>query len=85
MAALHLVFLVNHHVVAQIVKTEFVVCPVSNIGVIRFFALVVFKVMYNQADAQAEKTVNLAHPFGVAAGKVVVDGNNVHAFAGKRV
>ena len=34
---------------------------------------------------QAEEAVDLAHPFGVALGEVVVDGHDVHAAAGQRV
>ena len=32
-----------------------------------------------------EEAVDLAHPFGVALGEVVVDGDHVHAAAGERV
>ena len=34
---------------------------------------------------QAEEVVDPAHPFGVAAGQVVVDGDDMHALAGERV
>ncbi len=34
---------------------------------------------------QAEEFVDLAHPAGVAACQVVVDGDDVHPFAGQRV
>ncbi len=39
----------------------------------------------DHADRQAEKRVNLPHPYRVAAGKVIVDGHHMDAFAGKRV
>ena len=42
-------------------------------------------VMYHQADGQPQKAVYLAHPFAVAAGQVVVDGDDVDALAGQRV
>ena len=41
--------------------------------------------MHDDADRQAEELVETAHPFGVAAGEVVVDGNDVHALAGQGV
>ena len=34
---------------------------------------------------EPEEAVDLAHPFGVALGEVVVDGDDVHALAGERV
>ena len=37
------------------------------------------------ADAQAQEAVDLPHPFAVALGEIVVDGDDMHAFAGQRV
>jgi hypothetical protein len=34
---------------------------------------------------QAEEAIEAAHPFGVAAGEVVVDGDDMDALAGERV
>ena len=39
--------------------------------------------MHDQADAQAEEAVDLAHPLTVAAGEVIVDGDDVHALTGE--
>ena len=39
----------------------------------------------DDADVEAEEAVHPAHPLGVAAGQVVVDGHDVHAVAGQRV
>ena len=41
--------------------------------------------MHDQADAQAQEAVHLAHPLAVAAGQVVVDGDDVHALARQSV
>ena len=41
--------------------------------------------MHDDADGEAEELVDLAHPFGVALGEVVVDGDDVDAAAGERV
>ena len=85
MAALHHAGLVNHHVVTQVVKAKLVVGAVSNIRQVSLAAVLRLYVMDNQADRQAKKAVNLAHPFAVALGQVIVDGNNMHAFAGQGI
>ncbi len=41
--------------------------------------------MHDDADGHAEELVDLAHPFGVAAGQVVVHRNDMHALAGERI
>ncbi len=41
--------------------------------------------MLDDADAEAQKLVNLAHPIGVALGQVIVDGDHVHAVAAEGV
>ena len=41
--------------------------------------------MHDDADGQAEELVDPAHPLGVAVGQVVVDGDDVDAFAFERV
>ena len=77
----HVVF----HVVAQIVEAEFVVGAVGDVGGIGLPPLVVVESMHDDADAHAEEAVDLSHPLGVAAGEIIVDGDDVHAFAGERV
>ena len=52
---------------------------------IGFLALGVVEAVDDHADGQAEEVVDLAHPFGVAAGEIVVDGDDVDALAGQRV
>ena len=39
----------------------------------------------NRTDGQAQRQINRAHPFHVAARKVVVDGNDVNALPVERV
>jgi len=41
--------------------------------------------MHDHAGGHAEEGIDLAHPGGVAAGEVVVDGDDVDAAAGERV
>ena len=73
------------HVVAQIVEAEFVVGAVGDVAVIGRLALLVVEAVHDHADGQAEELVDLAHPFGVALGEIVVDGDDMDARAGERV
>ena len=84
-AALHHLGLVDGHVVAQVVKAHLVVRAVGDVGRVGLLALGARHVVHDQADAQAEEAVDLAHPLAVAAGEVIVDGDDVHALAGERV
>ncbi len=77
----HVVF----HVVAQVVEPEFVVRAVGDVGGVGGAALVVIEPVNDHADGQAEEPVDLAHPVGVASGEIVVDRNDMDAFAGQRV
>ena len=73
------------HVVAQIVEAELVVGGVGDVAGIGGAALLVGEAVHDDADGQAEELVDAAHPFGVALGEVVVDGDDVDALAGERV
>ena len=84
-AALHHLRHVVFHVVAQIVEAELVVGAVGDVGGVGGAALVVVEAVDDDADAHAEKLVDLPHPFGVAAGEVIVDGDDVDALAVQRV
>ena len=85
MAALHHVGLVGHHVVAQVVKAELIVGAVGDIGIVGGPAGIAVHALHDQADSQPQPAVELAHPLAVALGQIVVDGNNVHPFAGQGV
>ena len=69
------------HIVAQIVEPEFIVGAVGNVGRISCPAFVLAKVGDDHADFQAEEIIDLTHPFRIAAGQIVIDGDNVHALA----
>ena len=84
-AALHHLGLIDGHVVTQVVKAHLVVRAVGDVGRVGLLALGARHVVHDQADAQAEEAVDLAHPLAVAAGEVIVDGDDVHALAGERV
>ena len=73
------------HVVAQIVEAELVVGAVGDVAVVGGLALLVVEAVHDHAGLQAEEAVNLAHPFGVALGEIVVDGDDMDAAAGQRI
>ncbi len=73
------------HVVAQIVEAVFVVGAVGDVAGIGRLALGVIEAVNDHAGGHAEEAVDLAHPAGVAAGEVVVDGDDVDALAGERI
>ena len=85
MAALHHLRLVDGHVITQVVKAHLVVRAIGDVGGIRLLALGARHIVHDQTDAQPEEAVDLAHPLTVAAGEVVVDGDDVHALTGERV
>ena len=85
MAALDLFGLVLDHVVTQVVETELVVRTVGDVGCVSFASLVVVEAVDDEADGQAEIAVDFTHPLGVTACEVVVDGDDVDAFAGEGV
>ena len=78
-AALHHVGLIGHHVVAQVVEAELVVGTVGDVGSIGGAACIAVHALCDQADRKAQPAVELAHPLAVALGKVIVDGDNMHA------
>ncbi|OIQ69527.1 hypothetical protein GALL_488700 [mine drainage metagenome] len=73
------------HVVAQIIEAVFVVGAVGDIARIGFLALGVVEAVDDDAGGHAEEAVDLTHPFGVASGEIIVNGDDVDALAGQRV
>ena len=81
MAPLHLLVLIDGHVVPQVVKAHLVVGAVGDVGVVGGLPLLLAEVVDDQAHRQAQKAVDLAHPFAVSLGQIVVDGDDVNATA----
>ncbi len=69
------------HVIAKVVEAEFVVCAVGDVAGIRRAALLVAQPVDNAADREPKKGIDLTHPLRVAVCEVVVDGDDMHAFA----
>ena len=83
--ALHHVFGPHRHVVAQVVEPELVVGAVGDVGAVGGTPFVGLVVALDEPDGQAEESMDVAHPLGVALGQVVVDGDDVHALAAETV
>ena len=73
------------HVVTQVVEAEFVVRAVRDVGGIGGALFLVVLIREDLADRKTEPVVEAAHPVRVAGGKVIVDGHDVAALAGKGV
>ena len=73
------------HIVAQVIEAELVVRAVGDVRPVGVAPLLVGEVGDDHPDRHAEEAVDLAHPVGVAAGEIVVDGDDVDALALERV
>ena len=82
---LHHTLQIRFEVVAEVVEAEFVVGAVHDVAFVRFPLGVVVHARRDDAHRQPHELVHLAHPFRVAAGEIVVDGDDVHALARERV
>src|SRR5205823_13292821 len=64
---------------------KFVVGTVGHVGCIGFAALSVVEIMDDHADAEAEESIELTHPFGVALAEAVTDRDDVYAASAERI
>ena len=85
MAALDHVFETVLHIVAQIIEAELVIGAVGDVAIVLLLALGIVEAVHDDADRQAQEFVDLPHPFGVALGEIVVDGDDVNAAPGERI
>ena len=69
------------HVVAKIVEAKLVVGRVGDVANYKPPPLLVGEVGDDHSDAHSEEPVDLAHPVGVAPGKIVVHRDDVDALA----
>src|SRR3546814_9893125 len=73
------------HIVAQIVEAQLVVGRIGDVAVIGLAPLHLVEVGHDDAGGQAQEAIDLPHPFGVAEGQIVVDGDDMDALAFERV
>ncbi len=83
--ALNTVMGLIDHVVAQIIKTVFVVGAVSDVGVVGRLLFFAWQLRQVDAHRQSQEVVELAHPLGISAGQVIVHRDHVHTFASDRI
>ena len=83
--ALHHFFFVGDHVVTQIVETVFVVGSVCNVRQISLAAFFFLNAVDNAANCQPQESVQFAHPLHVTLSQVIIDGDDVNAFAFQRI
>ena len=86
MLALHQFGRSLRHVVAQIVKTEFVVRTESNVGIICGTALGGVRLcLVDTVNRYSVEHIQRAHPFRVTLGQVVVHSNHMHTVSGESI
>jgi len=74
------------HIIAQIIKAELIIRSVSDISGVSDFALIAIRLVIIDAFRRhTEEAVDLAHPFGVTFCQIVIDGDDMNAFAIKGV
>ena len=83
--ALHHLVKGYDHVVTEIVKPKFIVCPVGNIGSISRLTGRVIHFVGNETDRKSQETVNSAHILTVTASQVIIDRHDMDAFSFKGI
>ena len=73
------------HVIAKVVETKFAVCAVGDVASVGKALFPVRLLHQSYANGKPQKLEYFAHPILVAGGKVLVDGDDVYALAGKRI
>ena len=73
------------HVVAQIVKTQFVVRGIGHIRTVRFGFLVFGLLREDHTACHTKLRVDLAHPFAITLGEIVVHRNDMNTSTRERI
>ena len=79
--ALHLVVHAERHIVAQVVKAEFVVGAVNDVCRVSHTLFFLGLTSANHTNFKPQKVVELAHPGRVSRREIVVHGDQVNAIA----
>ena len=83
--ALHTVCGFVDHVVAEVVKAEFVVRAVGDVSAISRLLFITWHLWQVDTHSQAQPVVQARHPLRIATGQVVVHRHHVHALPGEGV
>ena len=78
---LHVVVDAELHVVAHVVEAKLVVLAVRDVALVRALLDLVALARNDDAGAQTQEAVELAHPLGVTTREVVVDRDHMNALA----
>src|SRR6266568_3313698 len=76
---------VQGKLIAKIIEADLVCRGVGDIARIGALALLYAHALLDSAYLEPEELINSAHPVGVAAGQIIVDGHDVDTLAGLRI
>ena len=79
-AALNAVFDLINHVVTQVIEAVFVIGSVGDVSLVGGLLFFTGNMRSVDADRQAEEGIQLPHPTGISASKVIIHGDDVDTF-----
>ena len=72
-------FLVDGHIVTQVVKAQLIIGHIGDIACIGRLALLGSHAVENDTDSHSHETIDLAHPLGITLCQIVVDCDDMDA------
>ena len=82
---LYQLLLINNHIVTQVIEAELIIRHVSDVAGIGCPALISCASIEHHAYGQAQRFMDLSHPFCVTVSQIIVYRNNMDALAFQRV
>ena len=73
------------HVVAEVVKTKFIICSVGDIRGVGLATLCGGHAGENDTNTKSKEAVDATHPLAIALCEIVVGGNYMNALASESV
>ena len=77
---LYQLFLVNHHIITEIIKSQFVIRRIGNITVVCLAPCIVIHTVEDHPDTQAKKFMDLSHPLRITLRQIVINRHDMDAF-----
>ncbi len=74
-------FLVDDHVITQIIKSQLIIGNISNITLVCRLSLLGGHVVQNDTNLQSQEFVYLTHPLRITLCQIVIDGNDMDTLA----
>ena len=71
--SLYELLLVDYHVITQIIKTELIICYISDITIVCLTTLVIVHIIQNNSNRQSKEFMYFTHPLGISLRQVVID------------